>query len=67
MSKLSQAVLPMLCLCSFWMVGCDTTDELHRPQNEHRTMIIGGVPVKDLDYKLPREDVALNEAAADDD
>jgi hypothetical protein len=49
------------------MVGCDTTDELHRPQNEHRTMIIGGVPVNDHDYKLPREDVALNEAAADDD
>ncbi len=61
--KRSLLIIPTMMLCSVWIVACDTTDELHRTK-EQRTMIIGGVPANDLDYKLPREDVALNEAAA---
>lgn len=31
-----------------WLAACDTTDHMNKP----RTMIIGGVPVHDHDYKL---------------
>ena len=32
------------------LAACDTTDQTNKP----RTMIIGGVPVHDHDYKLPK-------------
>lgn len=67
MMRRSLMIIPTMLLCSVGIVGCDTTDELHRPKTEQRTMIIGGVPANDLDYKIPHEDVALNEAAASDD
>ena len=67
MMRRSLMIIPTMLLCSMWTVGCDTTDELHRPKTEQRTMIIGGVPANDLDYKMPHEDVALNEAATNDD
>ncbi|WP_180080241.1 MULTISPECIES: NF038215 family lipoprotein [unclassified Acinetobacter] len=67
MSKLSLMVVPLVLLGSVSLVGCDTTDELHRPKTDNRAMIIGGVPVYEQDYKIPKEDVALNEAAASDD
>jgi hypothetical protein len=31
------------------LAACDTTDHVNKP----RTMIIGGVPVHEQDYKLP--------------
>mgnify|MGYP003427975158 CR=1 FL=1 len=35
--------------------------DLNQPRTEARTMIIGGVPVHDRDYKLPSQDMAFNQ------
>jgi hypothetical protein len=59
-------LIPSILFCSLWMAACDTTDELHRPE-EQRTMIIGGVPAHDQDYKLTRHELALNEPVANGD
>lgn len=40
---------------SFFIVGCDVVEQASEPQFESRTMIIGGVPVHDKDYKLSKD------------
>jgi hypothetical protein len=38
------------------MVACDPTRDLNQPKTEEtRSMIIGGVPVHDQDYLLPKQ------------
>lgn len=48
MKILSCAILSVLLL---GLSGCD--DPLNKPKTDTRSMIIGGVPVHDHDYKRP--------------
>lgn len=41
----------VLSLCGV-LFGCDS-EQINRPKAETRSMIIGGVPVHERDYKLP--------------
>ncbi|MFV5491849.1 NF038215 family lipoprotein [Acinetobacter sp. ASP199] len=50
MKNLSYAVLVLL-LSS--LAGCDN-DKMNKPKTEVRTMIIGGMPVHDHDYRLSK-------------
>jgi len=34
------------------MTACDAKDDYNKPKTEVRTMIIGGVPVSDHDYRV---------------
>lgn len=43
------------------LLACDAKKDLNQPETEARTMIIGGVPVHDRDYKLPPQEIALNQ------
>lgn len=49
MHKRSQILMLMFVVC---LTGCDAKDSLNKPKTEQRTMIIGGMPVHDHDYKL---------------
>lgn len=49
------------------LTACDAKEDLSKPQTEARTMIIGGVPVNERDYRHPKDDLAFNEAIAQDD
>lgn len=49
---MQRMALLMISLVCMLFAACDTTDQLNKP----RTMIIGGVPVYEQDYKLPRAD-----------
>ncbi|WP_347456575.1 NF038215 family lipoprotein [Acinetobacter thermotolerans] len=54
MKKLSYLLFTML-LSS--LTGCDN-DHINQPKTtEARTMIIGGVPVQDRDYRLPQPQI----------
>ena len=44
-------IMLAFCLCSM-LLGCDS-EQINRPKAETRTMIIGGVPVHEHDYKRP--------------
>lgn len=39
--------------------ACDVKRELNQPKTQTRTMIIGGVPVHERDYKLPVQSMVL--------
>ena len=39
----------------------DAKKDLNQPRTEARTMIIGGVPVHDRDYKLPSQEMAFDQ------
>lgn len=39
-------------MCVVFIAGCDAKDSLNKPKTEARTMIIGGMPVHDHDYRL---------------
>ena len=42
-----------LSLCiSLLVTACDAKDDYNKPKTEVRTMIIGGVPVNDHDYRV---------------
>lgn len=43
-------ILLMVMMSMLILSACDTQEHLNKP----RTMIIGGVPVYDHDYKLPQ-------------
>jgi hypothetical protein len=45
-------------------MGCDTADSLNKPSDKTRTMIIGGMPAHDHDYKVMQTESAWNEANA---
>lgn len=45
--------ISILMVFAFMLSACDT-DQIQRPKTESRTMIIGGVPVNDHDYTLPK-------------
>lgn len=49
------------------LTACESKEDLSKPQIEARTMIIGGVPVNERDYRSPKDELALNEASAQDD
>ena len=53
MKILSAAIMTCLLL---GMAGCDAKDDLNKPQTMVRTMVIGGVPVADHDYKSMARD-----------
>lgn len=56
-----------LCLVfgvSLLIMGCDTAETLNQPRAETRTMIIGGMPVHDHDYKVLQTESAWNEPSA---
>ena len=36
----------------FLLTACDAKDDYNKPKTEVRTMIIGGMPVHDSDYRL---------------
>lgn len=48
-------------LLSMSLMACDTAEGLNKPKAETRTMIIGGVPVHEQDYKRPNNELAWNE------
>lgn len=49
------------------LTACESKEDLSKPQTEARTMIIGGVPVNERDYRSPKDELALNEASTQDD
>jgi hypothetical protein len=56
MKILSVAIMTCLLL---GMAGCDAKDDLNKPRTEVRTMIIGGVPAHDQDYRIPKDSAVL--------
>ena len=58
MKKLSVGLSVCLLLL---LTACDAKDDYNKPKTEVRTMIIGGVPVHDRDYKLPSQEMAFNQ------
>lgn len=38
------------------LTACDAKDDLNKPQTMVRTMVIGGIPVADHDYKSMARD-----------
>lgn len=50
--KYTTLVLTLLGLLN--LVACDTRTSVEQRPMEARTMIIGGVPAHDQDYKLPQ-------------
>ena len=46
----------LMCLVAGLLSGCDAKDDLNKPQTMVRTMVIGGVPVADHDYKSMARD-----------
>ncbi|NNH37974.1 NF038215 family lipoprotein [Acinetobacter terrae] len=49
MKKLSVGLSVCLLLL---LTACDAKDDYNKPKTEVRTMIIGGMPVHDSDYRL---------------
>lgn len=49
MKKLSMGLSVYLLLL---LTACDAKDDYNKPKTEVRTMIIGGMPVHDSDYRL---------------
>ncbi|NNH88668.1 NF038215 family lipoprotein [Acinetobacter terrae] len=49
MKKLSVGLSVCLLLL---LTACDVKDDYNKPKTEVRTMIIGGMPVHDSDYRL---------------
>ncbi|WP_174560834.1 NF038215 family lipoprotein [Acinetobacter bouvetii] len=49
MKKLSVAVCSCLLLL---LTACDAKNDYNKPKTEVRSMVIGGVPVYDQDYRL---------------
>lgn len=49
MKKLSVSLSVCLLLL---LTACDAKDDYNKPKTEVRTMIIGGMPVHDSDYRL---------------
>ena len=49
MKKLSVGLFDCLL---FLLTACDAKDDYNKPKTEVRTMIIGGVPVHQQDYRL---------------
>lgn len=49
MKKLSVGL--SICLLLL-LTACDAKDDYNKPKTEVRTMIIGGIPVHDSDYRL---------------
>ena len=64
--KTSAFGLCLTLIVSMLLTGCDTTDSLNKPSEKTRTMIIGGMPVHDHDYKVMQTESAWNEASAQD-
>jgi outer membrane murein-binding lipoprotein Lpp len=58
MKILSAAIMACLLLS---VAGCDAKEDLNKPKTEVRTMIIGGMPASDQDYKMPKDQVILAE------
>ena len=58
MKNLSATI--MTCLV-FALAGCDVKDDLNKPKTQVRTMIIGGMPASEQDYKIPDNKVILAE------
>ncbi len=54
MKKLSVGL--SVCLLLF-LTACDAKDDYNKPKTEVRTMIIGGMPVHDSDYRLSQLNV----------
>ncbi|WP_349928883.1 NF038215 family lipoprotein [Acinetobacter sp. A1-4-2] len=47
-----------LCACLLLLLtACDAKDDYNKPKTEVRSMIIGGVPVHDQDYRLSQLNV----------
>ena len=46
------------------LIGCEPIEHVSEEQVSARTMIIGGVPVHDKDYKLADAHQSLNEVQA---
>ncbi len=42
------------------LTACDAKDDYNKPKTEARSMIIGGVPVYDQDYRLAQLNVREN-------
>lgn len=42
----------LMCLVAGLLSGCDAKDDLNKPKTMVRSMVIGGMPVADQDYKL---------------
>lgn len=54
-------VYVMITLCCVPLLyACEKKDALNKPNTEARTMIIGGVPVHEKDYKLAGNHLSLN-------
>lgn len=56
MKILSAAIMACLLLS---VAGCDAKEDLNKPKTEVRTMIIGGMPASDQDYKMPKDEAVL--------
>lgn len=52
MKILSAAIMACMLLS---VAGCDAKEDLNKPRTEVRTMIIGGMPVHDQDYRIPKD------------
>ena len=46
----------LMCLMAGLLTACDAKDDLNKPKTEVRSMVIGGMPVADDDYKLIAQD-----------
>ncbi len=49
MNKIS---LILICIMAGLLTACDAKDDLNKPKTMVRSMVIGGMPVADQDYKL---------------
>lgn len=42
------------------LTACDSKDTVNQPKTQTRSMIIGGMPVNDHDYKILAEQVSVS-------
>ena len=47
------------------LTACDAKDDYNKPKTEVRSMIIGGVPVHDQDYLLPKQEASVRPEQTD--
>lgn len=52
----------LICIMAGLLTACDAKDDLNKPKTMVRTMVIGGMPVADHDYKL----IARDQVSHDD-
>lgn len=63
---MKKIIFLLILIQSGLLAACDPTRDLNQPKTEEtRSMIIGGVPVHDQDYLLPKQESSVMPEQAD--